>query len=124
MIKTKFYYKNCLVRTSANPYNYALIIECDDGCIRVFKCSATYQGCEKELNRVSKLYDSLTSAGISYDEWRAREKEKCDFYEKYNRFPEANEFDNKVKKVMREKKIWSDQYADRRKLKIVKLEAR
>ncbi len=123
-MKTKFYYKNILIRTSDHDYKFALIIECENGGVYVKKCSATYQGCEKEKNRISKLYDCLLSAGISYDEWRARQKKKYEFYQAHNHLPDDNEFDREVNKIIRANRIWSDQYCDRRLLKIVELEAR
>lgn len=126
-MKTKFYYKNFLIRTSDHDYKYALIVEREiDGeqVVYVKKCSSTYQGCEKELNRISKLYDCLSSAGISYDEWLTRQNVRCKYYDVTGCILDENDFDRSVKKIIRANRIWSDQYCDRRKLKIVELEAR
>ena len=123
-MKKKYYYKDILIRTSNNDYNFALIIENENGSVCIFRCSETYQGCEKELNRICKLYDSLLKEGISYDEWVKRQKERYAYYNNNRKPMENNDFDNMISKIIRKYNIWSDQYHDRRKLQIVKVEAR
>lgn len=57
----KFYYNGILVRTSKNhEYKYALINQLEKGIIAVITCSSTYDGCQKELNRIiSNKYENI-----------------------------------------------------------------
>lgn len=48
----KYYYKDQLVRTSEREYEYAVIIEKEDGTICTMSCNATRVLAEKELNRI------------------------------------------------------------------------
>lgn len=58
----KYYYKNHLIRTSKNDYEYAVIIECDDGRIIVCGCHGNYKKACKRRAEVEKRR-------LKYIEW-------------------------------------------------------
>lgn len=94
--KRTYYYNGQKIRTSGNEYKYALLYICKDGTFKTKKCSATYKGCETELNRITRAETIANETGLTIEQvWESG---------KYH--------------------LWSDQLEQRKNYIIAELEAR
>lgn len=116
-MKQTYYYKGQKIRTSEHDYKYALIVEFE-GKIYVKKCSSTYQGCEAELNRLTKLFRNCQAKGINFDDARKYWHDCCMASIERKPFQKDRKFEEVTSGV------WSDQLNHPNKYQIVELEAR
>lgn len=56
-MRSNFYYKGKLVRTSNHDYKFAVLREEENGSLIVRSCSTTREGAEKALTDIRKRYD-------------------------------------------------------------------
>ncbi len=66
----KYYYNNQLIRTSKSrdDYKYALLKIREDGTYIVFRCSAKYELCQKDLEHYTKAETIANQLGITIKE--------------------------------------------------------